>query len=182
MAEMRNLLNNPRPYDMSGWRSCNAAKLAVARHDDDRLFLSTREDGADLFAFTRLTVPAGTWRFGAQISTPQGSYASNALRFIQFNPTKELLNATWEGKPGRYVTAANTLTKDTQIELRVMCGPKANSAIWYRHLFLMTDADYQSMLDLGVDWFCGDFYDHNGGRPSDALVGYPPCEHWMVVA
>ncbi len=180
---MRNLLHNPRPFDMTGWQSCNAMKLAVVRHNDDRLFLSTREDGADLFAFTRLTVPAGTYRFGAQISTPQGSYASNALRFIQLNPTKELLNATWEGKPGRYVTAANTLTQDTQIELRCMCGPKANDSIWYRHLFLMTETDYQSMLDLDVDWFCGGFYDRNGGgRPGDVLTGYPPCEHWVVVA
>lgn len=183
MTEMRNLLPNPRPYNMTGWQSVNEQKLAVARHDDDRLFLSVREDGADLFAFTRLTVPAGTYRFGAQISAPQGTYAKNALRFIQLNPTKELLNATWEGKPGRYVTGANTLTQETQIELRVMCGPKVGDAVWYRHLFLMTEADYQHMLTLGVDWFYGDGYDRNGGgRLVDALVGYPPCEHWMVVA
>lgn len=166
MTEMCNLLNNPRPFDMTGWQSCSPAKLAVVRHDDDRLFLSTVADGNDLFAFTRLTVPAGTYRFGAQISTPQGSYASNALRFIQFNPTKELLNATWDGRPGRYVTRANTLTQETQIELRVMCGPKANDAVWYRHLFLMTEADYQHMLTLGVDWFCGGGYDRNGGGAS----------------
>ena len=163
MTEMRNLLHNPRPFDMSGWQSGNAAKLAVARHDDDRLFLSTREDGAYLFAFTRLTVPAGTYRFGAEISTPQNGYAPNALRFIRLNPTAEMFNAIWEGKPGRYVTAANTLTQETQIELRCMCGPKANDAVWYRHLFLMSDADYQHMLDLDVDWFCGDGYDRNGG-------------------
>ncbi len=36
MSEMRNFLPNPRPYDMSGWQSCNPAKLAVERHDDDR--------------------------------------------------------------------------------------------------------------------------------------------------
>lgn len=163
MVEMCNLLNNPRPYNMTGWQSCSPAKLAVVRHDDDRLFLSTREDGADLFAFTRLTVPAGTYRFGAQISTPQGTYAKNALRFIRLNPIQEMLNATWAGVPGRYVTAANTLTQETQIELRVMCGPKANDAVWYRHLFLMSDADYQSMLDCNVSWFCGDGYDRNGG-------------------
>lgn len=181
---MRNLLNDPRPYSTRGWQSCDATKLAVAHHDDDRLFLSTLADGADFFAFTRLTVPAGTYRFGAQISSPQNGYAPNALRFIRHNPTKELLNATWEGKPGRYVTGANTFTQDTLIELRCMCGPKANDAVWYRHLFLMTDADYQSMLDLDVDWFCGDGYDHNGGwgRPGDVLTGYPPCEHWVVVA
>ena len=163
MSEMRNFLPNPRPFSMTGWQSCSPAKLAVARHDDDRLFLSTRADGIDLFAFTRLTVPAGTWRFGAQISSPQGTYAKNALRFIQLNPTKELLNATWEGKPGRYVTGANTLTQETQIELRVMCGPKVGDSVWYRHLFLMTEADYQHMLTLGVGWFCGGGYDRNGG-------------------
>ena len=159
--DIRNLLPNPRPYNMTGWQSCNATKLAVARHDGDRLFLSALTDGADLFAFTQLTVPAGTYRFGAQISTPQNGYAPNALRFIQLNPVKELLNATWAGKPGRYVTGANTLTQETQIELRCMCGPNANDAVWYRHLFLMTESDYQSMLALGVDWFCGDGYDRN---------------------
>lgn len=148
---------------MTGWQSCNPAKLAVARHADDRLFLSTREDGTDLFAFTRLTVPAGTYRFGAEISTPQNGYAPNALRFIRLNPIQEMLHATWAGVPGRYVTGPNTFTQETQIELRVMCGPKANDAVWYRHLFLMTDADYQHMLTLGVDWFCGGGYDRNGG-------------------
>ena len=161
MSEMRNFLPNPRPFSMTGWQSCSPAKLAVARHDGDRLFLSTREDGADLFAFTRLTVPAGTWRFGAQISSPQGTYAKNALRFIRLNPMQEMLNATWAGVPGRYVTAANTLTQETQIELRVMCGPKAGDSVWYRHLFLMTEADYQHMLTLGVDWFCGGGIDRN---------------------
>lgn len=39
------------------------------------------------------------------------------------------------------------------------------------------------MQELGVTWWCGDGYDRNGvGRPSDALVGYPPCERWTVVA
>lgn len=161
MSEMRNFLPNPRPFDMSGWQSVDARKLSVLRRDDDRLLLLTHADGDDLFAFTRLTVPAGTWRFGAQISRPQGTYAENALRFVQLNPVKELLNATWEGKPGRYVTGANTLTQKTQIELRVMCGSKAGDCVWYRHLFLMTEADYQHMLTLGVAWFCGDGIDRN---------------------
>lgn len=35
---------------------------------------------------------------------------------------------------------------------------------------------------LASPWFAGDTLSNGGGRPSDALVGYPPCEHWVVAA
>lgn len=100
MSEMRNFLPNPRPFDMSGWQSVDARKLSVLRRDDDRLLLLTHADGDDLFAFTRLTVPAGTWRFGAQISDPQGGYARNALRFIQLNPGQGTFGCDVGGQTG----------------------------------------------------------------------------------
>lgn len=162
MVEMRNLLPDPRPFTESKW-TAKGGMLRVARHDNDRLYLQTQQDSSDVFAYTSLSLPAGTYRFGAEISAPQGSYATNALRFIRHNPMQELSNATWAGTAGRYVTPATTLTEQTQVQLRIMCGPKANDAIWYRHLFLMTEADYQHMLTLGVDWFCGDGIDRNEG-------------------
>lgn len=166
MNRMRNLLLDPRPFTASRW-TAKSDVLTISRHDNDRLFLQTTRDSVDVYAYTRLTLPAATYRFGAEISAPQVSYANNALRFICLNPVQEMLNATWAGSHGRYVTGPNTLTSQTQVELRVMCGPQANSQIWYRHLFLMTDDDYRHMTDeCDVTWFCGSSYDRNGGGAS----------------
>ncbi|RYN13514.1 hypothetical protein PG2006B_1088 [Bifidobacterium animalis subsp. animalis] len=162
---LTNYLADPRPYSAAKWTP-KSDVLTVSRYDNDRLFLQTTRDSVDVYAYTRLTLPAGTYRFGAEISYPQVSYASNPLRFIRLNPMQEMLNATWTGVHGRYVTGANTLTEQTQVELRVMCGPQAHSQIWYRHLFLMTDDDYQTMRDEAIEWFCGDEYESGGGASS----------------
>lgn len=174
MTEMRNLLLDPRPFTAVKW-TAKGDTLTVARHDNDRLFLQTKQDSSDVYAYTRLTLPVGTYRFGAEISAPQVSFAPNALRFIRLNPVQEMLNATWAGVPGRYVTSPNTLTEQTQVELRVMCGPQANSAVWYRHLFLMAEDDYQHMIGkCGVIWFCGSSYESaGGGLPPSRLHAYP---------
>ena len=37
-----------------------------------------------------------------------------------------------------------------------MVGPNANCAVWVRHLFVMTDEDYQHMINDNIEWFDGD--------------------------
>lgn len=165
MSELiTNLLPDPRPFTAVKWMPTSG--VSVHRYDVDRLFLETDSDGNDRFVYTLITLPAGTYRFGAKVSAPQVSYARNILRFIRHNPTQEMGNATWSGRTGRYVTAANTLATQTLVELRMMIGPKAGSQIWFSHLFLMTDEDYARMLKGDVDWFCGAGYDLLGGGAS----------------
>ena len=71
-------------------------------------------------------------------------------------PRTELAPAPWDGTRGRVVTPPNTLPTDGTLEFRVMVGPNTNCAVWVRHLFVMTEEDYQQMIDRDITWFDGD--------------------------
>lgn len=54
----------------------------------------------------QLQLPAGTYRFGADVSDQQGVYPQNLLRVV-IVPRTELTPATWGGQAGRIVTPDN---------------------------------------------------------------------------
>ena len=157
MRESRNLLPNPKPTSVGEWRQGGGSNLTVRMLDGDKLHITNNIDRNDSYIYLLLgNVPAGTYRFGAEVSNPQNGYAGNMLRMVKQNPTTELDPARWDGVAGRLVTPANEITTDGPLELRIMVGAKKNSAVWVRQLFLMTEEDYQQMIAQGVTWFDGD--------------------------
>lgn len=82
MRESRNLLPNPKPTDTSAWKFYSQKDLRVQMLSDNRLHITNNANIADSYIYTQLQLPAGTYRFGAEVSAPQGAYASNLLRVV----------------------------------------------------------------------------------------------------
>lgn len=122
---------------------------------NDRLHITNNADIPDSYICTQMTLPAGTYRFGAEVSDTQGTFASNLLRVVALGPTQELEPARWDGVAGRITTPRFDLAEARTVELRVMVGPHINSAVWVRHLFVMTETDYQLMDIANFRWFNG---------------------------
>lgn len=160
MNEIRNLLPDPKPVSTAKWVVPSSRDVRVQMLDGNRLHLTNNADNADAYAYTQVALPAGTYRFGVEVSDPQGAPPAKLLRVV-IPPRTELTPATWDGHAGRVVTPPNTLPADGTLEFRVMVGPNANCAVWVRRLFVMTDSDYQQMIDAGVEWFDGDTYLRN---------------------
>lgn len=120
----------------------------------DRLHVMTNADIPDSYIYTQMTLPAGTYRFGAEASDAQNGFEPNLLRVV-VTPSDELAPATRIGNKGHHVTPANTVDTESTVEFRVMVGPRKNSAVWVRHLFVMTEADYQLMDIANFRWFDG---------------------------
>ena len=155
MSESRNLLPNPKPTSTAAWKFYSQKNLTLQMLSDNRLHITNNSNIPDSYIYTQLQLPAGVYRFGAEVSYPQNGYAPNLLRVI-IMPRTELTAATWDGQAGRIVTPANTIPEDSTVEFRVMVGPNAGSELWVRQLFVMTDSDYQQMIDAGITWFDGD--------------------------
>lgn len=170
-----NLLPNPKPTDTSAWKFYSQKDLRVQMLSDNRLHITNNANIADSYIYTQLQLPAGTYRFGAEVSAPQGAYASNLLRVV-IMPRTELTPATWDGTPGRIVTPANVVPEDSTVEFRVMVGPNANCAVWVRQLFVMSEEDYQQMISDGITWFDGDGIVAGGGFSLAA------CIHMWIAA
>ena len=162
MSDIRNLLPDPKPSSTAKWSTYTGKDLSLQMLTDNRLHITNNADIADSYIYTQLQLPAGTYRFGAEVSYPRGAYASNLLRVV-IMPRTELSPATWDGQAGRIVTPANVVPEDSKVEFRVMVGPNSGCEIWVRQLFVMTDSDYQQMIDAGVEWFDGDTYQRNSG-------------------
>ena len=155
MSESRNMLPNPKPTSTAAWKYYDSKNISVQMLSDNRLHITNNANIPDSYVYTQLQLPAGVYRFGAEVSGPQGAYAPNLLRVV-IMPRTELTAATWDGTQGRVVTPANTVPEDSMVEFRVTVGPNANCAVWVRHLFVMADSDYQQMIDAGITWFDGD--------------------------
>lgn len=175
-----NLLPNPKPTDTSAWKFYSQKDLRVQMLSDNRMHITNNANIADSYIYTQLQLPAGTYRFGAEVSAPQGAYASNLLRVV-IMPRTELTPATWDGTPGRIVTPANVVPEDSTVEFRVMVGPNANCAVWVRQLFVMSEEDYQQMISDGITWFDGDGIVAGGGLLSSRLYPHVDCRPVLVV-
>lgn len=155
MSDIRNLLPDPKPSSTAKWSTYASKDISLQMLSDNRLHITNNSNIPDSYIYTQVALPAGVYRFGAEVSYPQNGYAPNLLRVV-IMPRTELTAATWDGTPGRIVTPANTVPEDSTVEFRVMVGPNAGSELWVRHLFVMTDSDYQQMIDAGITWFDGD--------------------------
>lgn len=155
MSEIRNLLPDPKPVSTGKWSFYASKDITLEMLSDNRLHVTNAGGIPDSYIYTQLKLPAGTYRYGAEVSLPQNGFEKNVLRVV-IMPREELSPATWDGQAGRYVTPPNTIPSDSTVEFRVTVGPDAGCAIWVRHLFVMTDADYQQMLDSDIAWFDGD--------------------------
>lgn len=155
MNDIRNLLPDPKPTDTSDWVVPSSRDVRVQMLDGNRLHLTNNADNADSYVYTQVSLPAGQYRFGVEVSAPQGAAPTKLLRVV-VPPRTELTPAIWDGQTGRVVTPPNTLPEDGELEFRVMVGPTTGCAIWVRRLFVMTDDDWQRMLDAGIAWFDGD--------------------------
>lgn len=67
-----NLLPNPKPTDTSAWKFCSQKDLRVQMLSDNRLHITNNANIADSYIYTQLQLPAGTYRFGAEVSAPAG--------------------------------------------------------------------------------------------------------------
>lgn len=155
MTESRNLLPDPKPVATAKWVVPSSRNVHVQMLSDNRLHLTNNANNADSYAYTQVALSAGTYRFGVEVSDSQGAPPANLLRVV-IPPRTELAPAPWDGTRGRVVTPANTVPEDSTVEFRVMVGPNANCAVWVRHLFVMTDEDYQHMINDNIEWFDGD--------------------------
>lgn len=163
MNDIRNLLPDPKPTDTSDWVVPSSRDVRVQMLDGNRLHLTNNADNADSYVYTQVSLPAGQYRFGVEVSAPQGAAPTKLLRVV-VPPRTELTPAIWDGQTGRVVTPPNTLPEDGELEFRVMVGPTTGCAIWVRRLFVMTDDDWQRMLDAGIAWFDGDSRANSSGR------------------
>lgn len=181
-VEAHNLLPDPKPVDARRWGAGGGKNLKIQMLSDNRLHITNNADINDSYAYLWLTnMPAGTYRFGAEVSAPQGAYASNLLRVL-IMPHTELTPATWDGTPGRIVTPANSIPEDSTVEFRVMVGPNANCAVWVRQLFVMTEEDYQQMIARDITWFDGDSIVRGGGLPLSTFRPHVDMRALVVVA
>lgn len=182
MSEIRNLLPDPKPTSIGAWRQGGGSNLTVRMLDGDKLHITNNIDRKDSYIYLWLrNIPAGTYRFGAEVSNPQNGYADNMLRMVKQNPYAELAPARWDGMAGRIVTPANTVPEDSTVEFRVMVGPKQNSAVWVRHLFVMSEEDYQHMIANNIAWFDGDSIVRGGGLPHSVFHSHVDCRRALVV-
>ena len=115
MRELRNLIPNPKPTSTAAWKFYSQKDLRVQMLSDNRLHITNQSGTPDSYVYTHLKLPAGVYRFGAEVSAPQGTYASNLLRVV-IMPRTELTAATWDGTPGRIVTPANSIPEDSTVE------------------------------------------------------------------
>lgn len=174
-----NLLPDPKPVDTADWAFYTGKSILLQMLSDNRLHITNQSGTPDSYVYTQLQLPAGTYRFGAEVSSPQGAYPTNLLRVV-IMPRTELTPATWDGTPGRIVTPANTVPEDSTVEFRVMVGPNANCAVWVRQLFVMTEEEYQQMIARDITWFDGDGI-VRGGLPSNRLYPHVDCRTALVV-
>ena len=164
-AEAHNLLPDPKPVATAKWVVPSTRDVRVQMLSGNRLHLTNNANNADSYAYTQVALPAGTYRFGVEVSDPQGAPPANLLRVV-IPPRTELAPAPWDGVAGRVVTPPNVLPTDGTLEFRVMVGPNANCAVWVRRLFVMTEEDYQQMIDRDIAWFDGDGIVTGGGASS----------------
>lgn len=97
MRELRNLIPNPKPTSTAAWKFYSQKDLRVQMLSDNRLHITNQSGTPDSYVYTHLKLPAGTYRFGAEVSSPQNGYASNMLRMVKQQPTTELAPARWDG-------------------------------------------------------------------------------------
>lgn len=157
---IRNLLPNPKPVNVSAWSVGSGKDISISMNDDGWMQVTNNKTVNDSYVYAHIQLPAGSWRYGAELDNPVGDFAGNELRFIRLNPIQEMEKASWDGTPGRIVTPANTLETSTQVELRIMAGANAGDAVRVRRLFVMTEEDYQQMLAKQITWFDGDSIVH----------------------
>lgn len=172
-----NLLPDPKPVDTADWAFYTGKSILLQMLSDNRLHITNQSGTPDSYVYTHLQLPAGTYRFGAEVSSPQGAYASNLLRVV-IMPRTELTPATWDGQAGRIVTPANTIPEDSTVEFRVMVGPNKNCAVWVRQLFVMSEEDYQQMIARDITWFDGDGIVRGGGFLLAPSVHMWICALW----
>lgn len=158
-VEACNLLTDPKPVDTADWAFYTGKSILLRMLSDNRLHITNQIGTPDSYVYTQLQLPAGTYRFGAEVSRPQGAYPTNLLRVV---------------------TPANTVPEDSTVEFRVMVGPNANCAIWVRQLFVMTEEDYQQMIARGVTWFDGDGI-VRGWLPPSVFHPHVGCRTALVV-
>ena len=181
MSKIRNLLPNPKPTSVGAWRQGGGSNLTVRMIYGDKMHITNNSGIPDSYIYTQLQLPAGTYRFGAEVSNPQNGYATNQLRMVKPQPIAELAPARWDGVAGRIVTPANEITADGPVELRVMVGPNRDSAIWVRNLFMMREEDYQHMIANNIAWFDGDGIVRGGGLPPSVFHPHVDCRTALVV-
>lgn len=68
-----NLLPNPKTTDTSAWKFYSQKDLRVQMLSDNRLHLTNNANNADSYVYTQVQLPAGTYRFGVEVSDPQGA-------------------------------------------------------------------------------------------------------------
>ena len=181
MSEIRNLLPDPKPAATVKWVTPANKNVSMQMLSDNRLHITNNANINDSYIYTQLQLPAGTYRFGAEVSNPQNGYASNMLRMVKQQPTTELAPAHWDGVAGRLVTPANEITTDGTVELRIMVGRKRNSSLWVRQLFVMSEEDYQHMIANNIAWFDGDGIVRGGGLPPSVFHPHVDCRRALVV-
>ena len=184
MSEMRNLLHNPRPSGTAAWLLHNEfsnqpASMALTT---DSLTLTGVDGCNNSYASCKPPVPAGEYVIACTVSGTSRYTPNLLIRVWDTTAESYICTINADGQyPGR-VQQSFTVVADSTLEVMVQ-APNAAASLTYGHLLLTDASNLAHMQELGVTWWCGDGYDRNGGgRPSDALVGYPPCEHWMVVA
>lgn len=171
--ETYNLLPDPKPTATAKWVVPSGRDVRVQMLDANRLHLTNNANNADSYAYTQVQLPAGTYRFGVEVSDPRGAPPANLLRVV-IPPRTELAPAPWDGVAGRVVTPPNVLPEDGTLEFRVMVGPNPNCAVWVRQLFVMSEEDCQQMIARDITWFDGDSIVRGGGGAGLPLSTFRP--------
>lgn len=72
-VEAHNLLPDPKPVATAKWVVPSGRDVRVQMLDRNRLHLTNNVDNADSYAYTQVALPADTYRFGVEVSDPQGA-------------------------------------------------------------------------------------------------------------
>ena len=73
---VRNLLPDPKTGATSKWVVPSSRDMRVQMLSGNRLHLTNNANNADSYAYTQMALPAGTYRFGVEVSNPQGAPAA----------------------------------------------------------------------------------------------------------
>lgn len=207
MVEMRNLLTDPWPNGVTGFKQvAGTASDGEFRmcNDGRSLLLKKLSDaaGACTYCMWLGDLRPGRYVVGLRCLKYYDAVADggSVLRVREMNGANNYCVITAK-QLGAYLIARFALSSSDGVRILLDTPTTTDAYYVIDSLLLMGEDDFDMMRNLKNDdgsaanirWFAPPktaatgavvtpSLDRVGGRPCDVLTGYPPCGHWVVVA
>lgn len=183
MRKAHNLVQNPRPINVSAWDTANRNTDIDLRMTGDGKTIYTRNKTGVSDAYVRTVVhnlEAGDYVYCAFIVVAQVPPAKT-LRVITVTPDKEIAGCAYREGMNHVLF---TLETAGSVELRMNTCPTADKALNFKHIGLYSKEDFDMMqrLDPPVLWFSGNEIERGGSLPSALHPHVDGHRCWVVCA